>query len=292
MKPPTFEYHRPKSVAEVLDCMRTLDGDVRLLAGGQSLVPMLNFRLARPDHLVDLNDVAELDHVRVVDDAVEIGALTRHHRLATDPQIEAALPLLAHGAASIGHYAIRRRGTLGGSLAHADPAAQLPLLALLLGAEILCRSKQGLREVPAADFFQSIMTTALKPGEVIVGVRFPVMAPELGWGFEVFNQRQGDFAIVAVGALLALDGEERVRELKLAIGGVSQKPVSFDDITARFLGRKPDATWLASLADVVQSVCEIEETRIPAIFRQELAHVLTRRACAAALSRAGEAVPA
>ena len=290
MKPPAFAYHRPKSVAEVLDCLRTLDGDVKLLAGGQSLVPMLNFRMARPDHLVDLNDLTDLDYVRVAGDFVEIGALVRHHRLATDPEVKQALPLLAHGAASIGHYAIRRRGTLGGSLAHADPAAQLPLLVLLLGAEILCRSEKGAREVPAADFFQSIMTTALEPGEVIVGVRFPAMPPALGWGFEVFNQRQGDFAIVAVGALLAINSKERVSELKLAVAGVSEKPVSFDDITARFVGGKPDVTWLSSLADIVQSVCEIEETRIPAIFRQELVHVLTRRACAAALNRTGEAV--
>ncbi len=292
MKPPAFEYHRPRSVSEALDCLRTLDGDVKLLAGGQSLVPMLNFRLARPDHLVDLNELDELDYVRAGEGTIEVGGLVRHHRLTTDPQIGAALPLLAHGAASIGHYAIRRRGTLGGSLAHADPAAQLPLLALLLDAEIVCRSHDGARTVPAADFFQSIMTTALEPGEVIVGVRFPVMAREIGWGFEVFNQRQGDFAIVAVGALLAVDGEGRVCDLKLAIGGVSAKPVRFDDVTARFAGRHPDAAWLESLADIVQSVCEIEETRISAIFRRELVHALTRRACAAAVTRAREVLPA
>lgn len=292
MKPPVFEYHRPKSVAETLQCLRSLDGDVKLLAGGQSLVPMMNFRMARPDHLIDLNDLGELDYVRAVDGALEIGAMTRHHRLATDAAIRTALPMLAYGAGSIGHYAVRQRGTLGGSLAHADPAAQLPLLALLLGAKIFCRSEEGLREVPAADFFQSIMTTALRPGELVAGVRFPIMAPKAGWGFEVFNQRHGDFAIVAVGALVRLDGDERVSELKLAIAGVAEKPVSFDDITARFLGREPDTSWLASLADTVQSACEIEETRIPAVFRQELVQVLTRRACAAALHRAREAASA
>ncbi len=286
MKPPTFAYHRPDSVSDALDCLRTLDGDVRLLAGGQSLVPMLNFRLARPDHLVDLNGLTELDYIRGGEAAIEIGALARHHRLATDPQIRAAVPLLAHGAASIGHYVIRRRGTLGGSLAHADPAAQLPLLALLLDADVLCRSASGTREVSAADFFESIMTTALEPGEAIVGVRFPVMPPQLGWGFELFCQRQGDFAIVAVAALLALDGEGRVANLSVAVGGVSSKPVRFDDVTARFLGQQPDDKWLAALADIVKSVCEIEETRIPAIFRQELVEVLTQRATRAALERA------
>jgi aerobic carbon-monoxide dehydrogenase medium subunit len=289
VKPPAFAYHRPSSVSDALDCLRTLDGDVRLLAGGQSLVPMLNFRLARPDHLVDLNGLSELDYIRGGEATIEIGALARHHRLATDPQIRAAVPLLAHGAGSIGHYVIRRRGTLGGSLAHADPAAQLPLLALLLDADVLCRSASGARGVPASDFFQSIMTTALEPGEAIVGVRFPVMPPQLGWGFELFGQRQGDFAIVAVAALLALDRAGRVANLSVAVGGVSSKPVRFDDVTARFLSQRPDDKWLAALADTVQTVCEIEETRIPAIFRKELVHVLTQRATAAALERARKA---
>lgn len=269
--------------------MRTLDGEVRLLAGGQSLVPMLNFRLARPDHLVDLNNIAALDYVRLSEAAIEIGGLTRHHQLATDPRIGAALPLLAHGAASIGHYAIRRRGTLGGSLAHADPAAQLPLLALLLDAEVICRSAAGERDMPAADFFESIMTTALDPGEIIVGVRFPVLPSQLGWGFELFNQRQGDFAIVAVAALLALDSHGRVSDLRLAVGGVSEKPIRFDDVSNRFLTQRPDEKWMMALADTVQAVCEIEETRISAIFRRELLQVLTRRATTAALRRAREA---
>ena len=286
MKPSPFEYHRPESVAEVFDCLSRLDGEVKLLAGGQSLVPMLNFRLARPDHLIDLNGLAELDYLRMTDAAMEIGALVRHHRLATDPQIAAALPLLAHGAASIGHYAIRQRGTLGGSLAHADPAAQLPLLAILLDADILCRSSAGQREVPAAKFFPSIMTTALEPGEVIIGVRFPRMPPALGWGFEVFSQRHGDFAIIAVGALLALDGDGRISKLRLAAGGIGATPVRFDEATTSLVGRKPDETWLSSLADAVCAACEIEETRIPAIFRRELVHALTQRAMAAALQRA------
>ena len=286
MKPPPFEYHRPSSVAEVFDCLRTLDGEVKLLAGGQSLVPMLNFRLVRPDHLIDLNGLSDLDYVRASAEAVEIGALARHHRLAIDPQIAATLPLLAQGAASIGHYAIRQRGTLGGSLAHADPAAQLPLLAVLLDAEILCRSRDGARKVPAGDFFQSIMTTALEPGEVIVGVRFPRMPPHLGWGFELFSQRRGDFAVVAVGALLSLNGDGRLSELRLAAGGIGATPVRFDDVTADFVGRQPDESWLLVLADAVCAASEIEESRIPVEFRRELLQALTRRAAEAAMQRA------
>jgi carbon-monoxide dehydrogenase medium subunit len=286
VKPPIFEYHRPKSVSEVLDCLRSLDGDVKLLAGGQSLVPMLNFRLARPDHLIDLNDLSELDHVRAVNGSLEIGALTRHHRLATDSEIKAALPVLAHGAASIGHFAIRQRGTLGGSLAHADPAAQLPLLAVALDAELLCRSDVGERSVPARDFFQSIMTTALDPNEILLGVRFPRMAANTGWGFEIFSQRQGDFAIVAVVSLLTLDAAGQIAELRLAAGGIAATPVRFDQVTAQFKGCTPDEDWPTALAAAVRDACEIEETRIPAVFRKELVHALTRRAASAALERA------
>jgi carbon-monoxide dehydrogenase medium subunit len=286
VKPPVFEYHRPKSVSEVLDCLRSLDGDVKLLAGGQSLVPMLNFRLARPDHLVDLNDLSELDHVLVSNGTIEIGALTRHHRLATDGEIKSALPVLAHGAASIGHYAIRQRGTLGGSLAHADPAAQLPLLALALDAELLCRSDNGKRAVPAREFFQSIMTTALEPREILVGARFAKMSARTGWGFEIFSQRHGDFAIVAVVSLLALDAAGRVADLRLAAGGIAATPVRFDQITAQFMGCTPEEDWPIALAEAVQDACEIEETRISAVFRTELVHALTRRAASAALERA------
>ncbi len=286
MKPPVFEYHRPQSVSEALDCLRSLDGDVKLLAGGQSLVPMMNFRMARPDHLIDLNDLSELDHVRAINGAIEIGALARHHRLATDAAIRAALPVLAHGAASIGHYAIRQRGTLGGSLAHADPAAQLPLLALALDAEFLCRSDAGERTVPARAFFQSIMTTALEPDELLTGVRFAKMPPRTGWGFEIFNQRHGDFAIVAVVSLLTLDEAGRVSDLRVAVGGIAATPVRLDAVTAQFAGCTPADEWPNALAEAAHNACEIEETRIPAVFRRELVRALTRRAASAALQRA------
>jgi carbon-monoxide dehydrogenase medium subunit len=286
VKPASFEYHRPHSLAEALDALARLDGDVRLLAGGQSLVPMLNLRLARPDHLIDLNDLVELDYVRPSDDGLEIGGLTRHHRLVTDPQVRGALPLLAAAADSIGHYAIRQRGTLGGSLAHADPAAQLPLLAVLLDAEIVCASGTGNRRVAAVDFFQSIMTTALTSGEIVVGVHFPQLRSHAGWGFEIFRQRQGDFAIVATAVLLALDNQGRVDELRLAIAGVAATPIRFDAVVAPFLGQIPDPAWVKALGEAVEQTCEVEDDlRIPAAFRRELARVLTGRAVAAAIER-------
>jgi carbon-monoxide dehydrogenase medium subunit len=286
VKPPIFEYHRPQSVAEALDCLRSLDGDVKLLAGGQSLVPMMNFRMARPDHLIDLNDLSELDHVRAVNGALEIGAMTRHHRVATDAQIRVALPLLTEAAGSIGHYAIRQRGTLGGSLAHADPAAQLPLIAVALDAALVCRSGAGQRAVPAGDFFQSIMTTALEPREILISARFPKLPPRTGWGFEIFNQRHGDFAIVAVVSVLTLDEAGRVSDLRVAVGGIAATPVRLDAVTAQFAGCTPADEWPNALAEAAHNACEIEETRIPAVFRRELVRALTRRAASAALQRA------
>lgn len=286
MKPPVFEYHRARSVPDALDCLSRLDGDVKLLAGGQSLVPMLNFRLARPDHLVDLNGLAELDYVHASDAVIEIGAMTRHHRVATDAQIRAALPLLTEAAASIGHYAIRQRGTLGGSLAHADPAAQLPLIAVALDAALVCRSGAGQRAVPASDFFQSIMTTALEPREILIGARFPKLPPRTGWGFEIFNQRHGDFAIVAAVSLLTLDEAGRVSDMRVAVGGIAATPVRLDAVTAQFTGCTPTDEWPNAVAEAAHNACAIEEARIPAVFRRELMQALTRRAASAALQRA------
>ena len=173
MKPAPFTYHRPGDLDAALAMLARLGPAAKPLAGGQSLGPMMNMRLARPDHVVDLNDLLELDYVRVSDGAVEIGAMTRHHRVATDPEIARSLPILAEAARGIGHYAIRQRGTLGGSLVHADPAAQYPLIAVLLDAEIVVRSARGTRLVAAADFIQSIMTVDLAPDELVTAIRFP-----------------------------------------------------------------------------------------------------------------------
>jgi aerobic carbon-monoxide dehydrogenase medium subunit len=286
VKPPPFEYHRPQNLAALFECIRSLDGEVRLLAGGQSLVPILNFRLARPDYLVDINDLVELDYVKGNEDTLEIGALVRHERLASDPQIRSVLPLLAHAASSIGHYAIRTRGTLGGSLAHADPAAQLPLVTVILDADILCRSADGERTIPAADFFISVMTTALEQGEVVVGIRVPVTPPTMGWGFELFSLRHGDFAIASVAALVALTGDGSISDLRVAVGGLEVRPRRFDNVTDAMLGQQPDDACIDQVAAAVQGTCEVQASRIPADYRLELAFELTRRAVRNAIGRA------
>lgn len=287
LKPAPFTYHRPRTIAEALALLGRFGEEAKLLAGGQSLGPMMNLRVARPAHVIDINDLLELDFVRPQPGLLEIGALTRHHRLAADRQVMTLCPILAAAAATIGHYAIRQRGTLGGSLVHADPAAQLPLIATLLDAEIRLCSQAGARSVPARDFFVSSLVTALAPGEMLIGVRMPVLSPSEGWAFESFSQRHGSFALVAVGARLALGGSGQVERLDLAVGGVAVVPTAFDEICSRFTGSRPDSEWRAAVAAAVAgAITPEDEARVPAEYRRDLTRTLTDRALATA-SRLG-----
>jgi carbon-monoxide dehydrogenase medium subunit len=288
VKPALFAYHRPQTVAAALALLAEFD-DAKLLAGGQSLGPMLNLRVARPAHVIDLNDLLELDFVRRQPGLLEIGSLTRHHRLATDAEVAAACPILAAAAASIGHYAIRQRGTLGGSLAHADPAAQLPLIATLLNAEIAVAGRTGTRMVRAREFFVSSLVTSVQPEEMIIAVRFPAFPPSQGWGLEIFSQRHGDFAIVSVAATVTCAPTGKVAELDVALGGIGATPLSLHERLAPFRGRVPDADWSAELGSVAASAVALEDdARIPAAYRRELAMTLTQRALMAAVERGKE----
>jgi carbon-monoxide dehydrogenase medium subunit len=267
VKPAPFRYHRPESLAEAFALLGEFGADAKLIAGGQSLGPMLNLRLLQPAELIDLNALAGLDGVRELPDALEIGALARHHDVAGSPLVRRCCPLLAEAAQSIGHYAIRTRGTLGGSLAHADPAAQLPLVAATLGAEIAVAGPRGERRVAAGEFFVSLMTTALAPDEILVAVRFPKAAPGERHAYLQFSRRQGDFALVAVAATLS------PRELRVGIGGAADKPVV---LTQPIAGVRPDPAMVARNAR--DAVNPSEDPRVPAVYRRELVEVLARRA--------------
>ena len=278
MKPASFRYHRPRSLGEALALLAEHGPDAKPIAGGQSLGVMLNMRLAQPALLVDLNALGELDFVDEKADAVEIGALTRHHTVATSPLVRAACPLLADAAREIGHYAIRTRGTLGGSLAHADPAAQLPLVAVTLGAEIVVAGRRGERRVAAKDFFLSLMTTALEPDELIVSVRFPKKAGGERHAYRQFTRRRGDFAIAAAAVCLLL-ANSRVKRLRLGIGGVEDRPVVLDQLARHAEGQVADAAWAAKLAAAARDMLQpADNPRVPALFRSELVEVLARRA--------------
>ncbi|MBV8084797.1 MAG: FAD binding domain-containing protein, partial [Chloroflexi bacterium] len=219
MKPAAFEYLAPSSVPEALDMLAGhASAEAKILAGGQSLVPLMNFRLARPSMLIDVNRLKELDYIRESEGWLAIGALTRQRTIERSPLVAERCPILAEATRWIGHTAIRHRGTIGGSLAHNDPTAEYGLLAVLLGAEVVLRSASGTRVVPAADFLGPYMTTGLRPDELLTQVRWPVLAPGTRWQFQEFARRHGDFAIVAVAAVL-LDGQVR-----LAVAGARPAP--------------------------------------------------------------------
>ena len=285
MKPAVFAYHRPESIEEALRQLADLGSSAKVIAGGQSLGPMLNMRLATPSDLIDLNDLTELAYIREVGEMLEIGALTRHEKIATSRLVLEKCPLLAHAAKTIGHYAIRQRGTLGGSLAHADPAAQLPLMAVTLGAQIEVISSRGKRVLAAADFFESVMSTALTSDEMIKCVRFSKQGAKEGSAFQFFNRRHGDYAIVAVGVTVAVQGERAVR-LRLGLGGIGAVPLDCMDMVQPFVGRVADAAWAEEVALAVSQALDPEdELRVSAVYRKELAHTLVERALIRALER-------
>lgn len=289
MKPASFRYHRPESLEAALALLAEHGDAARPIAGGQSLVPMMNLRLAQPAELVDIGELGELRTIDEADGTLRIGALVRHHEIETSARVRACGPLLTEAAPSIGHYAIRQRGTLGGSLAHADPAAQWPLIAATLGARIEAASARGRRSIEAADFFVAVVTTALEPDELIVSVRFPLVELGEGWGFRSFERRQGDFAIVSAAATLAVS-DGRVRRLRLGIGGAGPTPAVLGALAQAQAGRTPDDAWAAEVSRAARDALDIQDdARIPAVYRRELIEVMVRRALDDARARAGEA---
>jgi aerobic carbon-monoxide dehydrogenase medium subunit len=289
MKPGAFSYEAPATLPEVLQSLATWNDSAKLIAGGQSLAPMLNMRLARPERLIDINGVRELDGIARRDGRLSIGALVRHDTLAKSERVRSDCPMLAHAAETIGHYAIRKRGTIGGSLAHADPAAQLPLAVLVLDAEMEIRSARGTRTVPVRDFFLSIFTTILEPDELLVAIHVPVARLEETWGFKLFNRRAGDFAIVSVAATLARGDNDAITDFRFAIGGIGPVPVRAEHLVTGDLARSLSKDWPARVGAMVADAIEIEDNeRIPVVFRKELVAALTQDALEQALGRSRE----
>jgi len=287
MKPGRFSYEAPASLDAALKSLATWRDDAKIIAGGQSLAPMLNMRLARPDHLIDINDLTDLGRVAVDGNRLSIGALVRHHQLGHHELVTQYCPMLAHAAETIGHYAIRQRGTIGGSLAHADPSAQLPLAALTLDAELELRTATTRRMVTADAFFVSIFTTAIEPDELLVAVRLPLRQPREGWGFRLFTRRAGDFAIVSVAATLARGEGAIIERLRIAIGGIAPVPVRTEHLVPAELVTALTEGWSARVAAAVAAAVEIEDNeRTPVVFRRELVESLTRDVLDEALERA------
>lgn len=249
MKPTQFTYHRAKTLNEALELLVTYPDEAKVIAGGQSLVPLMNMRLARPGHLIDINDIQELSYIRQEGDTIKVGALTRHAELEQSPLLRESCPILPVAVHHIGHYAIRKRGTLGGSIAHADPTAELPLISCLLNAELTLTSSSGERHVRAQDFFLSIYTTDLMPDELLTAVAFPVLSPTAGWSYQQFSRRAGDFAIVSAATVLALNTDGTVSSLRITLGGADFTPLNRD--VTEYLGELPSETWMRSVTNAV-----------------------------------------
>lgn len=279
MKPSSFEYVRAGSVREVLDCLSGSDGDAKILAGGQSLVPMMNFRMAAPGVLLDINALAELDFIHCNEESISIGALTRHATIEHSAQIARMAPMLSVAARNIGHWPIRTRGTFGGSLAHADPASEWPLMALLLSARIQLESASGTREIAAEDFFDDIFLTALDDEEIVRSVSLRSPLPGQRWGFRWFSRRAGDFSLVHVGTLAALDNSGCVEALRIVIGGVEARPIDISENVAHRLGERPDESWIAAVTnDACATLDPPDDHTASSVYRRELAEVLVNAA--------------
>jgi len=284
MKPPVFDYHAPATVDEAIALLTRYGGEAKLLAGGQSLMPLLNFRLSRPAALVDLNPIASLAYIREDQGEIRFGAMTRQRTIEFSDVVRQRLPLLTEATALVAHLPIRTRGTIGGSLAHADPSAEYPAVLTALEGSVVVRGPRGERRLGSADLFQSYLTTNLQPDEVIVEVRLPAMAAGAGFAFEEFSRRHGDFALVGIAAMLVGDGE-RCRTARLATAGAGPVPVrlrSAEEILER------DGLSEAALDAAARRAAELVEPdsdiHASAAYRKNLTRVLTGRALRRAMA--------
>ena len=287
MKPPAFEYFRPDSVDEALALLEQHGAEAKPLAGGQSLVPAMNFRLAQPAALVDLNGLDALAGIAETGGGIRLGAMTRHRAVERSPLVASRAPLLAETMPYVAHPQIRNRGTVGGSLAHADPAAELPAVMVASSARFLLRSRAAERWVDAGAFFTGLFATALEPGELVAAIEVPAMPPRTGWAFEEMSRRHGDYALVGVACLVTLDPRGRCAAARIALLSVGEGPTLAPKASAALAGVAPTAEAVRAAAEAVNDDLDPpSDIHATAAFRRQLASVLTRRALTRAVARA------
>jgi CO/xanthine dehydrogenase FAD-binding subunit len=288
MKPASFDYIAADSVDMAVASLAEADSDAKIIAGGQSLVPMLNFRLLRPSILVDINRIDGLAFIEETEKEIRVGALTRHHQLETSPVIARQLPVLTCAMTHVAHLAIRNRGTIGGSLAHADPAAELPMMALLLDAKLRIASVSGRRVIDARDFFRGALTADLGAGDMVTEIVLPKLPPRVGWGFAEVARRRGDFALAAVATTLTLSGGV-IAQARIALTGVGPTALRAEAAEAMLVGQVLEPELTGRAIEVVRDAIVPEtDLHASADYRRHLAGVLTGRALQAAWSRAEE----
>lgn len=285
MKPSPFTYHAPRTLDEALDLLAALD-NARVLAGGQSLMPMMNYRVVQPEHLIDLGRIAELGFIDDTPDGLQIGAMTTQRTIERSALVRQRCPLLIDALFHVGHQQTRNRGTIGGSICHLDPSAELPVTACALDAVTIAAGKTGRRKIPFADFPAGYLTSSLEPNEILIAIEFGRWPQRGGSAFEEYAVRPADFAIVSIAAVIAIDGNDIITEARVAAGGIAPIPARLTGVEKILKGQRPSDTLVKRAGAVAAAVSVEGDDANPPEYRQELAGYLTQRALAKAVQRA------
>jgi len=277
MKPPNFSYHDPRTTADAVGLLSSLE-NAKLLAGGQSLMPMLNMRFVLPDHVIDLNRVDGLSYINERGDALEIGAMTRQRDIEFSDVVKRKCPLMHEAITHVGHRQTRNRGTIGGSLCHLDPSAELVSVAAALDAKVSVAGKNGARSVDFADFPVAYMTPAIELDEMLTAVSFPCWPARHGYAFVEFARRHGDFAIVSAAVLVEEDANGKITRASITLGGIGPAPVRAHEVERALIGEKVEEKRLAEICETLRTLDAIDDIHASKSYRQQLATVLPRRA--------------
>ena len=277
MKPAPFSYHRPESVDDALAMLANLE-DAKILAGGQSLMAMMNFRYLAPEHIIDINRIPELTEIREDGDGIRFGAMVRQRDALDSPIVQARCPLLIEALENVGHIQTRNRGTVGGSLSHLDPSAEMPAVFSALDATLHVGSARGTRDIPIADWSLGYMMPNLEPDELLVGITAPCWPKDHGYAFLEMARRHGDFAMAGAGALMTLNSDGTIARVAVALTGVDTGPVRLHDAEIALIGQLPSEAVFAAAAKSAETVAGIDDVHASAAYRQRLAVVYARRA--------------
>ena len=277
MKPPNFSYHDPRTTADAVGLLSSLE-NAKLLAGGQSLMPMLNMRFVLPDHVIDLNRVEGMNYINARGDTLEIGAMTRQRDIEFSDIVKKKCPLMREAITQVGHRQTRNRGTIGGSLCHLDPSAELVSVAAALDAKIAVIGKTGTRSIDFKDFPVAYMTPAIELDEMLTAISLPCWPARHGYAFVEFARRHGDFAIVSAAALIEEDAGGKVTRASVTLGGIGPAPVRAYDVERALIGEKIEEKRVAEICETLRTLDAVDDIHAPASYRQQLATVLPRRA--------------
>ena len=283
MKPAAFTYHDPKTSNEVIELLSQHE-DAKILAGGQSLIPMLNMRFVVPDHVIDINGVKDLDSVFDNGESLEIGAMTRQSNLSKSHDVKTKTPIFLEALGNVGHFQTRNRGTLGGSLCHLDPAAEIPCLMAAYDAVMIAQGPNGLREIPFSEWPLAYMMPSLEPDELLIKVRVPYWRSHHGYSFVEFARRHGDFAIIAVAVLIEMDGKT-ISRASISVGGADIRPIRLFEAEEGLIGENLDVRVFKSAAEIARKVDAMSDAYVTSSYRQRLAATLVERALVQAAER-------